>query len=584
MSAEPDAVTAAWLDLAERAAGRSPTVRADLQAFRAAATASPEPGAARPRPPLAQAVRLLRSLGGASPDAVVAQVTAEGEPDAIWPLVLQSAALLGAGWVTEALVRMERASELLQAAPDDAVLVAFQPILAMAYTHIGDLPRAVNAWRDQAEFAKRIGDRSLEGVAIGNLGFLHGEHDQAEPYEFYTREALAIFRELGQTRLIAHGYCNLGGALTRSGRLTEAREAYGAGFPLALSLDWPWGHALYHAGLGGLAIAEGAIDAGFASYERSIQILEDAGDPFQVCRHQLMVGGHQVALGLHDEAIETLQRCIQRSREGGYRVNLWQASEHLSRALEAKGDLAGALAALREHLSVRGAENEARLAERVRAAEARIQAETQRREVAFERQRAAAFEQLNAELNAALDAQRALQVQLTAAARTDPLTGLSNRRHQQATLAASGAAAALAVVLIDLDAFKAVNDTYGHAVGDEVLVAVAQRLSAGVRSTDTLSRWGGEEFCLTMADCTEATAVASAERLLHRLSATPIPTSAGPLRITASIGVAAAQESPFDRLLNQADLALYHAKRSGRALVVAASTLPETPTPDAAEP
>lgn len=87
-----------------------------------------------------------------------------------------------------------------------------------------------------------------------------------------------------------------------------------------------------------------------------------------------------------------------------------------------------------------------------------------------------------------------------------------------------------------------------------------------------------------MADCTEATAVASAERLLHRLSATPIPTSAGPLRITASIGVAAAQEGPFDRLLNQADLALYHAKRSGRALVVAASTLPETPTPAAAEP
>ena len=578
-----DAVPAHWMALAVGAAERSPTVRADLQAFRDASAAPADP-AAPIRRPLVPAVRLVRSLGGAATDAVVAQVTAEGEPDAVWPLVLQGAALLGAGWVSEALVRMERAAALLQASPDDAVQVAFQPILAMAYTHVGDLPRAVHAWRDQAEFAKRIGDRSLEGVAIGNLGFLHGEHDQAEPYEFYTREALAIFRELGQTRLIAHGYCNLGGALTRSGRLHEAREAYEAGFPLALSLDWPWGHALYHAGLGGLAIAEGRIDEGFQSYQRSIQILEDAGDPFQVCRHQLLVGGHQVALGLYNPAIETLRRCIERSREAGYRVNLWQASEHLSRALEAKGDIAGALAALREHVAVRGAENEARLAERVRAAEARIQAEAQRREVAHERQRATAFEQLNRELQAALDAQRALEAQLTAAARTDPLTGLANRRHQQATFADAGLAPNLAVALFDLDGFKVINDTHGHAVGDEVLVAVAQRLAAGVRSTDTLSRWGGEEFCLTMADCSEATAVASAERLLQRLCATPIPTAAGPLRVTASIGVAAGQHTPFDRLLNDADRALYQAKRTGRARVVAASTLPNAPSPLASEP
>jgi diguanylate cyclase (GGDEF)-like protein len=333
-----------------------------------------------------------------------------------------------------------------------------------------------------------------------------------------------------------------------------------------------------------LAIAEGRNDEGFQSYERSIQLLEDAGDPFQVCRHQLMVGSHQVALGRHDAAIDTLQRCIARSRAAGYRVNVSQASEHLSRALEAKGDLVGALAALREHLTARGEDNEARLAERVRAAEARIQAEAHRREVAHERQRAAAFEQLNGELQAALDVQRALQAQLTAAARTDPLTGLANRRHQQAALSEVDASTRLAVALFDLDHFKAINDTYGHAVGDEVLVAVAQRLAAGVRSTDTLSRWGGEEFCLTMADCAEGTAVASAERLLHRICDTPIPTAAGPLRVTASIGVAAARAEAFDRLLIQADRALYQAKHAGRAQVVAASTLPDLPPSDASEP
>ncbi|MCW2499562.1 MAG: diguanylate cyclase, partial [Frankiales bacterium] len=119
------------------------------------------------------------------------------------------------------------------------------------------------------------------------------------------------------------------------------------------------------------------------------------------------------------------------------------------------------------------------------------------------------------------------------------------------------------VVLIDLDNFKAVNDEYGHLVGDQVLRGSADVLKAGLRPTDLLGRFGGEEFCLLLpgADVTEACAVA--ERLRTALALDPV---AG-LRVTASFGVYASEPLDPDRLreaLARADLALYVAKAEGR--------------------
>ncbi|MFP4513647.1 MAG: diguanylate cyclase domain-containing protein [Acidimicrobiales bacterium] len=146
----------------------------------------------------------------------------------------------------------------------------------------------------------------------------------------------------------------------------------------------------------------------------------------------------------------------------------------------------------------------------------------------------------------------------------DPLTGLLNRRgltaHRQ------GAVDAYAVVMVDIDDMKVINDGLGHRAGDEALVALAELLSG--RTGDLVARWGGEEFLRLLPGADLAAGVARAERLLDEASRTLV---VGARPFTFSAGVAAGRSAdPFHEVLEAADEALYRAKRSGKARVEAA--------------
>lgn len=253
----------------------------------------------------------------------------------------------------------------------------------------------------------------------------------------------------------------------------------------------------------------------------------------------------------------------------------WQAHELLATAHEALGDSVAALHALREHMALRAAFAEARIDERVRAAELRFSAETARREVDLERRRVTELERLNNELSEALTRQVALQTQLEELARTDGLTGLSNRRHAREVLTQEIQRARrrwrpFAVALIDADHFKSVNDTFGHAVGDEVLVEFGRRLRSAVRTVDVVARWGGEEFLVGLLDTSGIPTREVTNRLQRALHAAPFRTSAGDIVVTGSIGVTDLrdEDESLDALLRRADAALYRAKGAGRACVV----------------
>ena len=163
-------------------------------------------------------------------------------------------------------------------------------------------------------------------------------------------------------------------------------------------------------------------------------------------------------------------------------------------------------------------------------------------------------------------------------ATTDGLTGLANHRTFQARLDEQLAVARrygkrLSLILCDVDHFKAVNDTYGHPVGDQVLQGTARVLLKEARETDLVARYGGEEFALVMPETESAGAVAIAERIRARLAETAFPSELGPLRVTLSLGVATFPDDAQakSRLIELADASLYHAKRHGRNRAVAAS-------------
>ncbi len=166
----------------------------------------------------------------------------------------------------------------------------------------------------------------------------------------------------------------------------------------------------------------------------------------------------------------------------------------------------------------------------------------------------------------------ALMARLRFLANHDPLTGLPNRTAfaERATQALDRLVierAPVAMLMLDIDRFKSINDAHGHAAGDRVLVSFARLLEQNVRERDTYARMGGEEFAVLLSACTEAEAAAVAERICRLFAATPVEiTPDRRIEVTVSIGVATAWQAPpeLGPLLMVADEALYRAKQSGR--------------------
>jgi len=161
----------------------------------------------------------------------------------------------------------------------------------------------------------------------------------------------------------------------------------------------------------------------------------------------------------------------------------------------------------------------------------------------------------------------------------DPLTGIFNRRHisermEDAERRARTGAGTFHICLIDLDRFKQINDTFGHAVGDIVLQTVAKSIQAEVRDEDCFGRYGGEEFIVLLTGSDRFRPAALAERIRQRVADLRFADAAGPEGVTVSIGIAAFRNGEcFSSTVSRADGALYAAKASGRNRVVSAGEM-----------
>lgn len=174
----------------------------------------------------------------------------------------------------------------------------------------------------------------------------------------------------------------------------------------------------------------------------------------------------------------------------------------------------------------------------------------------------------------------------------DPLTSLLNRGAVLDLLArelnrSHREGKSTAILLGDLDNFKRVNDTLGHVVGDEVLLEVANRLLAAVRSYDFVGRYGGEEFLVVLNSCDPAYAPGRTEEIRKSISMRPIITAKGPLTVTISFGLLQSADwglRSLEELLHEADMALYKAKAAGRDCLRIAKPHAKTTAPPPLEP
>jgi two-component system, cell cycle response regulator len=166
----------------------------------------------------------------------------------------------------------------------------------------------------------------------------------------------------------------------------------------------------------------------------------------------------------------------------------------------------------------------------------------------------------------------------------DELTGISNRAAIMEELGSELSRQvrehrSFGIILVDIDHFKNVNDTYGHLCGDEVLQAVTRRMKECIRPYDAIGRYGGEEFLILASNTDAAGTLALAERIRSVVESNPVPTQAGEVSVTASLGVAIsvdARNADPQMLLRRADKALYRAKDQGRNRCELAALLEQT--------
>lgn len=194
--------------------------------------------------------------------------------------------------------------------------------------------------------------------------------------------------------------------------------------------------------------------------------------------------------------------------------------------------------------------------------------------------------ELKARVRSALRTRKLIDI-LKSRARLDALTGLENRSYLHVELAAAAAeytrhGRRFAVLMLDLDNFKQLNDTHGHLLGDEVLRQVGACIQNSIRPMDVAFRYGGEEFLVIYRDADEQVAPLAAANLLRRIKQLAIPTRSGPLLITASGGVATVPQDAVTcdpaALVSAADQALYQSKRNGRDQITISTITPPLPT------
>jgi diguanylate cyclase (GGDEF)-like protein len=435
------------------------------------------------------------------------------------------------------------------------------------------LKYATEAYRSAIEYQSESG----KALGLNLLGFTFDRLGDAWQGVRLLRSAVELARPLDQARILAPTINNLVAVLLEqyyllrdSGAHDDARAALVEALPLA---------------------------------RESIHLVDTISEPFFTSYAHANIGELLVHLGDFDEAEVYLERSLARAVEHGLTTIMWRARRAMGDAKLARGETLAAIELMQTLATEIGEQIPPGLAFHVYDVRYRAHRKLGQTEEALlaleqlrknERERAIVQLRTQSELlvtrleadasqrESVADAYEIARQHIAKAAEMehmalhDELTKLGNRRlldQRLPTLVANAkrSRAPLSIAVTDLDHFKRINDHFGHAMGDRVLVQIAALLRENTRSSDLVARTGGEEFVIVIADLAQKEAAELCERLRHRVSAFAWGTIAPELAVTLSIGVASTPEyDPID-LLERADLQMYRAKRAGRNRVSVAS-------------
>lgn len=427
----------------------------------------------------------------------------------------------------EAIGFLVESARLLRALGDDDLN---RPLINLGniYYDMEDFDKALEAYQEAYRLLPAKIERT-HGIVLGNIGRTRQALGRYAEAEKHLQESLAVFEALRDSAYSAAARLRLGQLYLATGALGQAHDHVAASLsPMPSGAPMPW--------------RDEAL---------------------------LVLGQLQLRLGDLDRAQDSLNAALAAAEQQQANGTLAEAYRALADIHERRGDLAGAL----QHFKAFVRHYEGLLHDKAdRASRAAL--------VAFEVDRVkrerARYQRRNAEL---LELQRQLETQnarLRELALRDPLTSLRNRRYLEdylddALSRAERYGHTFSLIVLDIDHFKQINDTYSHTVGDDVLVAMARLLTGQLRHADIIARYGGEEFIIVLPETGPSQALVTAEKLRQAVENYPWHTLARGLAVTISCGVTAYNPgTSLEALLQLADRALYRAKGDGRNRVYAA--------------
>jgi diguanylate cyclase (GGDEF)-like protein len=479
------------------------------------------------------------------------------------------------GLSSQSLELLQAAQGWAQAASDVYRQAHSTSFLAVGYNRQGQMAQAEACMARAKHLAAGLGHLNLQALLLGHQGQLErsrGRHDAA--LELF-QKAVTLLESAGADQLLSHALINLSDAFTRVRRPREALAAIERALPLlrrfqSRRAEWV---ALINAGLARISL--GRIDEAKRDLNQVMALLERTG-----------------ALSNQADVLREFGVALAEAGDAAGALELYHRERKISAEVRDRDRLA-TLREMQERFDHLSRQKRIELAERENALKAQqLQAHTLRQRVWL---LAALVLAATAGLLVAIyylqrQAQRQLtrkQVKLRHRSERDPLTLLANRRHflsqvqgQPPADSPNGgsleppASFSGALLLLDLDHFKSINDQMGHGVGDGVLKEVAQRLSRCMRGDDLIVRWGGEEFLVWAPQATIQHARSMATRALQAIGGEPMAIGDGPtarsVTVTVSIGYGcfplAESRIPvtWTQAVDWVDAALYLAKSEGR--------------------
>lgn len=463
-----------------------------------------------------------------------------------------------------ALTQSLRAFNLIKDAHEPDIKTDVLMNLCWTYRGFGDYGVALEYALSALRAAQELGDRSREGEVLNTMSGVYAESKSLDHSISTYHKALYLFQELADKQGESLVLNNLALTHLQAGDCGAALEESLASLEIARANQLTSIELTALGTVGEVYLGMDDLSRAHAYLQQALAMAIEKGSRYDQFWSLLNLG--KVYLRQKDEraALDALHQALAISGAARDRAGQFQCHELLAHIYEGQGHYRDALTHFKEFHALKESVFNENTAKRLAGLQVVHQVETAKRDAEIHYIK-------TIELQKEIEDRKQAQSTLVQLATTDALTGLLNRREffvlaERAFQRAQRERRRLAAILLDLDHFKRINDTYGHAVGDQVLAGVAQTIRANVREDELVGRYGGDEFVILLPGSTLARARKIARRLHENLTNQRFETERGTLSVGSSLGVAelASADTGLDVLVDHADRAMYSAKRAGR--------------------